>query len=311
MTLIVLGHNFEQCLKIYSEDENQWKRELLEKPDGLFVVADSAITTSTGQILLGGFKKVYSIPIKLWKPYFVGGHFHSYQTTYLETECFVAISGSTLTAQHILNIITEHLSSLRVTFFYSDEHGKYSEYKVVMACEENPLFKNQGVDEWDDDMFLDSDFDGLLTADQIAQVVHHAVNVALSSAKKYKLDVQSLNSMRTDIALGVQCPRNYTNRLFTYRMKSRIDAAEVKVWAELEEIAVNSVAVLGLRKFELRAQTTFNEALKSNTPPADALLAFLNTVIDEVRANGSVEIDRPSYLMEYRSGRLKTIKISK
>lgn len=99
MTLVVVGHDFEESWPVSREDGQSEKGVM--RPAGLFVVADSAITSPhSGQTLLGGFRKVYPIAIKLWQPYFVGPYFHSYQTPYMETECFVAIAGSTLTAQH-------------------------------------------------------------------------------------------------------------------------------------------------------------------------------------------------------------------
>ncbi len=42
-----------------------------------FFCADSTIF-SNGRTLLGGFRKIYSIPVITWQPYFVGETFKDY-----------------------------------------------------------------------------------------------------------------------------------------------------------------------------------------------------------------------------------------
>jgi len=138
--------------------------------------------------------------------------------------------------------------------------------------------------------------------------VHHSVNAALSSAKNYKLDEKSLEEMRTDIALGVTCPTNGSEHLFTYRMKWDVRQGKIEVFAEMDELKPDQIAVLGMRRFENDAQLTFDTALKNKTSPAAPMFEFLNSVIDKVSAGGSFEIDRPSYLKTYRGGRLNNVK---
>jgi hypothetical protein len=312
MTLVVVGHEHaEGWSRVWRSDEdaNGHKTKIPEpmEPGGLFIVADSAITSpSSGQTLLGGFQKVYPIPIKVWEPYFVGMYFHSYQTVWLESECFVAIAGSTLIAQHVLNAIEEHLGSLRITFAHKESLLAPGEYKVAMACEENELLRGAGIDQWDEEMFLRQHFEKLVTADVIARTVQHAIDAALLSAQKYKLDEKSLRDMTTDFALGVTCPVSRAERLFTYRMKSEILEGRVRVFAEMKETQHHEVAVLGMRrKFEARAQAAFDLALSEHKSPSKELFEFLNIAINEVGAAGSFEIDRPSFLKKFRGGKLK------
>lgn len=312
MTLVVLGHEHaEGWSRVWRSDEgtndkNTQTPEPME-PGGLFVVADSAITSpSSGQTLLGGFQKIYPIPIKVWKPYFLGMHFHSYQTVWFESDCFVAIAGSTLIAQHVLNAIEEHLGSLRITFARKTSLLDSGEYKVAMVCEENELLRGAGVDQWDEEMFQPRHFEKIVTADVVANAVQHAIDAALLSAQKYKLDEKSLRDMATDFALGVTCPVSRTERLFTYRMKSEILDGRVRVFAESKEVLCHEVAVLGMRRrFEARAQAAFDLALSQHKSPSNELFEFLNIAIDEVGAEGSFEIDRPSFLKKFRGGNLK------
>jgi hypothetical protein len=311
MTLIIAGHNLEK-----NHFSSAWRKnnEVQLKQSGLFVVADSAITKPLShgyKTLIGGFKKTYSIPIKVWKPYFLGEYFHSYMNIYYEGACFIAIAGSTLTAQHVMNSIAEHLGKLRVTYVRDQfDAGKYT---VVRHCQNNPLEKNAGVDQWDENMFSPIDMDAAITSDVIIDNIEYSILESLTSAKHYKLDENDLNSMYTEFAAGVYCPVARVHKLYTFRMTFALNSEGVyEIALEKEEIPWDRVAVLGMREsFEQRAQNIMNECISKNESPALPLFNFLNEAIDEVRSGGSGEIDRPSVLKVLNQNEFKKIKFNK
>ena len=80
MTLIIAGH---------------YERQHFLKERGIFFATDSIITSNEIP-LLGGFRKIYPVAIKLWKPYFIDSSFKSYPYTHIECQCAIAFSGNTL-----------------------------------------------------------------------------------------------------------------------------------------------------------------------------------------------------------------------
>ncbi|MBY5938792.1 hypothetical protein [Marinobacter nauticus] len=295
MTLVIAGHNSNAPLK----------------DSGLFVAGDSAITApgSNGKkTLLGGFRKSYEVPIKVWQPYFNGPYFHAYNKTYYESSCFIAIAGSTLTAQHVLNTIYEHLTKLRISYEY-DQYGSNGKYSIIRHCQRNILESGQGVDQWDDELFIERDYDGLVSADVIAKQIEYSIRESLRSAKEYKLDENSLRGMFTEFAAGIYCPKDKLHRLFTYRMKLEIsDEGLYELKIDANEVPKGNVAVLGMRKqFEERAQSILSECISKGDSPAERIFEFINEAIDEVRSSGGGEIDRPSYLKNFEGGILEKL----
>ncbi len=297
MTLIIAGHKFE---KGFSWDESDKSLE----PRGIFVASDSAITTVNGKILLGGFKKVYTIPIRIYLPYFVDSTFHSYKSVFYESNCFVAIAGSTLTAQHVINLITEHLSNLQISYFPPSKTEMKGEYKVLRHCEENPLKEGAGVNVWDENIFYNENLSNIVEGDVFNDVIEHSINKALVSARKYKLDEDSLRQMYTEFASGVYCPRSQSHTLFRYTTANKLNEEGIyEVYARKEEVKPGEIAVLGMRKkFDVKAQQKFDNLISSNTPPAPKMFCYLNQAIDEVKAEQGNEIDRPSVLRYFEQG---------
>ena len=303
MTLVVAGHTYEKELR-YS-----WaKREVLSgndgvkmNPSGLFIATDSVLTAhgSTGlQPVLDGFRKSYPVAIKIWKPYFLDGYFHSYQQVTFESSCFIAFAGSSLVAQHAMNVITTHLGELRITV---NSIGKST---VIRDCQKNNL-KSAGYSKrWDEDFFFFSEAEKIIAADDIAKHVEHSINVALKSAKKFKTSQATVEAMRTDFSLGVQCPATKSYKLYVFRMCYQFSADGLVVNTCAESVPAGKVAVLGMRqRFEEEAQKTFSTALERGDSPEQAVFDFLNDAIDRVSAEGSFEISRPSSLKVLKSGK--------
>lgn len=311
MTLVIAGHNLEKKYT-YASAWTDGDKNL--RQSGIFVATDSAITKPLShgyKTLLGGFKKTYSIPIKIFEPYFLGEYFHSYINPCYEGLCFIAIAGSTLTAQHVMNSITEHLGNLRVTHV-RDQAG-LGKYTVIRHCQNNPIEERAGIDQWDEDMFLSSDIEPIITAEVIINNIEYSILESLTSAKRYKLDQDDLNSMYTEFAAGAYCPVSKVHKLYTFRMKLELNTEGIyEIALEKEEIPWNKVAVLGMRDdFEQRAQEIMNECITKNEPPAEHLFKFLNEAIDEVTNSGNGEIGRPSVLKLFNQNEFKKVKFTK
>ncbi|MET0334922.1 MAG: hypothetical protein ABW190_11670 [Rhizobacter sp.] len=309
MTLVIVGH--EKVKESWSWND---KAELRLRNEGLFAVSDSVITSngSRGQTpLLSGLRKVHPITIQLWKPYFVNSCFRDYLEVHQRSECFVAFSGSTLTATHAMNLISEHLGKLQISYRRASDRGAGT-YVVQRHCEYNELRDTKEVIDWDEDMFSPRDLTGLLTASYISEVAEHSINVALRSAKQYRLTPEDVELMRTDFAVGIACPTTDAHRLFVYRMKSRLSAeGMLEIYAAPEEITDDKIAVLGMRKqFEARAQCAYDRAVKEGYSTGEEMFKFLNLAIDEVAASGSFEIDRPSSHKRLTQGSLEKVNFS-
>ena len=312
MTLVVAGYNF---------DENPWrsidniKESTGVRREGLFAVADSIITsfTSSGHSpLLSGFKKIKEIPVKLWQPYFIGENFNSYNSVFLQFECFVAFAGSTLTAQHVIDLISNHLATLRIDF----QRGSFetdAEYVVKKICDPNNLIRNGYSSVYGDDMFIpERHYHGILTADYIAEVVEHSINKALSSAKKYKLDDKSLREMYTEFILGVNCPSTESDLLIKYTMKQRINThGMIEVYVVSERIEEGSVAVIGMNsRFGELAQDKAKEAIANGVSLKSEMATFVNDAINEVNAEGSFQIAMPIVIKSLENRRVSKQVIS-
>lgn len=313
MTLVIAGHNMKKPLN-YAAAWGVKNTKL--QPNGLFIVSDSVITAHGSNGLspvLGGFRKVYPLSIKIWKPSFLGKYFHSYQTVFFESQCFIAIAGSTLTAQHVLNMISEHLDKLRISYERSPSYGTPGKYFIIRHCQKNILNQGQGINTWDEDMFTDNDYRGIITADAIANIIEYSINEALSSARKYKLDAASLNGMYTEFAAGIHCPATDEHKLYTFRMDSKLnDEGMIEVFSVKNEIPENGLAVLGMRKeFESSAQKILETSIANEIPPAVELFDFLNNAIDTVKDTGNFAIDRPSVLKIFNRGKLTKEKFQR
>lgn len=324
MTLIVLGHNLQTPVAklLFSDDgeindpEPTGNLDNLE-PSEIFAAADSAITMPSDsglKTILAGFQKIYPIPICVWAPSFVGDQFHGYRNVHSQYECFLAIAGSTLTAQHVINSVTEHLSKLRITHYYkNDDDGEReaeARYKVVRHCEYNRLQAESENSRFSEDLYAPDDMRNLLNADQIACVVQYSIRAALTSARKYKLDQNELNSMRTEFALGVRCPIDNSYRLFEYVMDFVIGSAGMfEISLNRKEIISGEISVLGLASdFKSEAQKVLDRSIENRKDIPTELFDFLTRAIDSANDSENASIDRPAFLTKFYNGRLHFVR---
>lgn len=304
MTIVVAGYNYGQNLW---RDLDKIKDPASVKQEGLFAIADSIITShsSNGHTpLLSGFKKIKEVPVKLWQPYFIGENFQGYKSVFLQFECFVAFAGSTLTAQHVIDSISNHLANLRIDYQRKCRVSP-PEYVVKKSCEKNTLESNGSRSLYGDDMFVpEIHYRGLLTADYICDVVEHSINTALKSAQKYKIDPQSLKEMYTEFILGVNCPSEGADRLVKFTMDKRINLEGMyEVFVKSDVVPPGSVAVIGMnQRFGKAAQNVATTAISNGKSLKNEMISFVKESIDEVNNEGSFQIAMPMVLktLEYR-----------
>ncbi|CRN04620.1 hypothetical protein ABFV43_11190 [Pseudomonas fulva] len=297
MTLIIAGYQHAKSFDYSQYGDNDDSTHIPEmEEDGIFIAADSAITNhSTGRTILNGFRKTHQIDVKLWKPYFMpDGSFRDYKEVFETNNVAISFAGSTLTAQHIMNSITTHLQNLRISFKRHEIDGSIV-YTAIRHCQANPLDSPKELSYWDDDTFLNRDFEGLLTGELIADTIEYSMNEALMSASKYKLDMEEFKAMHTEIVAGVWCPVKKRHELYVYRMDSKRGEDGVLVpFTEKSLIPTNEVAVLGMRnEFESAAKACFSNALSSVVSPAKPMLEFLRESIRAVEASGKSGIAFP------------------
>ncbi|MEZ9395808.1 hypothetical protein AB4393_14290 [Vibrio splendidus] len=303
MTIVVAGYNF---------GENIW-RELdnIEDPtgmqqEGLFVIADSIITShsSNGHApLLSGFKKIKEIPIKLWQPNFIGESFHGYNSVFLQLECFVAFAGSTLTSQHVIDLITNHLANLRIDYQRKDRLSE-PEYVVRKSCDKNVLIKNGSSSLYGEDMFVPRlHYHNILTGEYICDVVEHSITTSLKSAQKYRLDEVALREMYSEFILGVTCPASGKDHLMKFTMDKKLnDEGVYEVFAEGTRIPEGKVAVIGMSKrFDDAAQKAARDSIKAGESLKCKMETFVLEAIKTINDEGSFQIAMPMVSKELKN----------
>ena len=267
---------------------------------GAFILADSAIT-SGNKTLLNEFRKVYRLEARLYKPTFRDDQFDGYRNVHQRDAVILGFAGNTLTSQHIFNHVEAHLSDLYISCSEIDS----AHYLVKMPCEkDNPLLKP--MSRWDEGLFLDRDFDGLVTGDFIAGVIAHAIQGALSSAKQYKLTEADFDTLKTEWVAGLYCRVTQEHKLYRFDATWTTDADGVissDPTMTTTLIPHDKVTTLGLPGFEPAAQAIVDRAFQALRSPQDELRAFLSQTIQDVQKSGPRYIDFPMFEMTVQGGK--------
>lgn len=310
MTLVIAGiDKYTSIIPDIWSSENTEKINLsVEQDNGLFVVADSAITStikSSSRLLLSSFRKVYPIDIKLWSPNFVIDTFKDYHNVYYETQCFVAVAGRTLTIQHVLNSINEHLSKLRISY---SESGDYT---MLLHCDKNNrLFKDC---TWDDDMFIpERHYANVYDANKVIDFIEYSISTAINHARKYKIDEHGYEELFSEYIVGIYCNKTKKHLLTTFRIKSRLNEDEMyEVYVDRQNIEEGKLAVIGLTNdFADRANQLYQQLLSNNEKRIpNEMFDFLNAAIHEVSNKGSKEIYYPSVFSRFDKGMFRKVEI--
>ena len=266
MSLLFVGYDLEKMNWKSIRAMSKKKGEEVDEADdfsivdkGIFSIADSAITSSAGtKTLLTGFRKVYDMEIKLWKPdFYPDGSFNDYFHIYQKVPFILGFAGSTLVAQHIMNSISGHLEELRISCEETVQ-GEPIKYKINLPCEHNLVANPSMLTLWDDDTFLDRDFENLLSGDYISNAIEHSINHALESAKKHRLCMKEFQQMYTEIFCGFYCPTLKKHQIYIYRMQSKIEENSFEVFTKKEQLKKDDIAVLGMRnRFEEKVNEIF------------------------------------------------------
>ncbi|WP_333797935.1 hypothetical protein [Rheinheimera sp.] len=286
MTLIIAGYKQKQFLWGKPQDY------IPDRKSGIFMVADSLISTQTPggrRALLSEFRKIVEIPIQIWEPHFVGEHFSDYIKVFTTYKCLVAFAGSTLTAQHIINNISGHLAKLRIDF------ENIEEFKCIvrMICEKNNLVKNGISSVYDDDIFIpERDYQNLVSAEFVSDVVEHSINKALESKMKHVIDIEALTAMRTEILLGLTCPVSRIDHLYKYHFLYReIPGEGVETYCQKELIQADEVGVLGMvNTYSTEALEIARNSFRTGTTFQEDITKF---VVESVRNDNTNEIGLP------------------
>jgi len=320
MSLLFVGYDFEKVN--FKEIKQMYKKEGEEVDDsddfhiadkGIFSIADSAITSAGGtKTLLTGFRKIYDMELKLWKPsFYPDGSFNDYFNIYQTVPFIIGFAGSTLVAQHIMNSISGHVEKLKISCDET-EQGEAIKYKINLPCEKNLVVNPSIMTLWDDDTFLDRDFENLLSAEYISNTIEHSINHALKSARQHRLSEEEFNQMYTDIFCGFYCPIQREHQVYIYRMKSKMTEGIFEVYTEKVKLEKNDIAVLGMRnRFEKKAKNIFLEEFEKDNPNiTKVLIDFMDKCINNVHADGSFEINRPIVYKTLDKGRIKKVNIN-
>lgn len=300
MTLVIAGRDkyLAKASFPWSSDNVEETKINIQQDNGIFVVADSAIssTDSKNRLILNGFRKIYPIDIKLWQPYFIREYFKEYANVYYETECFVAVAGRTLTIQHVLNSITGHLSKLRISYIYNKKNDS-GEYTMLLHCDKkNPLFEDW---EWDEEMFVpEIHYADVYDASKILDFIEYSINIAIKNAKKNKLDKNEFNELLSEYIVGIYCNKTKKHLLTTFKIKPKRDdnTGIIEPFVDRKDIEEGNLAVIGMSKiFELKANQLYQNLLSDNDPKiSKKMFEFLNNAIEEINGKGSKEIYFPS-----------------
>lgn len=268
--------------------------------NGLFVTADSHITQNN-TVLVKGFKKVYEIPIRIKNPSFNGEFFRSYSGVSTEYKCFIAMAGSTLVAQHLINSIRNHLAELYPIY----ENGCYS---LAMSCEQHRFLKQNH--RFSIDMFTDDDIVNLVSANLISDIVQHSLQAVLTKAASHGGMRSRFKQYQAEFILGLHCPKENDYKLYVFDIAKDPQDSN-KAVAQKHIIPTGKVAVIGMKnKYETDANTHYAQAVTANNNCDIAMHDFLISAIDFENKNKNNEIGKPAGLFHLEYNILGRIKLT-
>lgn len=275
MTLVLAMYDYEKELSFNEEPET-----LNPAPSGIITIADSVITAHGKPTtkLVTSFRKTYEIDINIYQPNFNNdGSLRNYLYIQSKHKCLLSIAGSTLVAQHALNIITTHLGNLRYTYDFTKK-----KHIIIRHCQQNPLARGY-YDDWNP-----TDSNGLLDADYIHQTVIYSINHIINATANDRAG--DLSQINTNFILSLQCPHSKHFKIYQYNLAV---APSGKLTIEGKKIARNDIGIIGMtEKFYSAAKETYLKCIESNTEPKSSMIDFMRWAISEVHKE-SYEIDYP------------------
>jgi len=277
--------------------------------DEIFIIADSAITSGR-KTLISGFKKIYSIPIVLHKPYILRtfrnySPFRSY-----EGESVIALAGSTLTAQHVINTIAGHLDKIRFIHDYDSNGIKYS---LIRHCNtrDNPFYRPEYT-EYDDSVYLDNDLYKSINIDDIKNVIQYSIEEALSSASKHICDETDWSRIiNNEYLFTLNCPKTRKNFLYKVELNEVEIDGLVKAVPNLIEIPRGGLGIIGIKDYENELNDLYIKLAKTPAKISLEMLSFVEKIIDDCNSKGNMGVAKPIIYKRFNGKLLKSLSINR
>ncbi|WP_312088046.1 hypothetical protein [Acinetobacter variabilis] len=276
--------------------------------DEIFFIGDSAIT-SDNVPLLSGFKKIYAVPIVVHAPYFLRTFKNYVPFRGYQGECVIALAGSTLIAQHVINSVVGHLDKIRVKHDYDENGIKYS---LIRHCNtrDNQLY-GPAYTEYDDDVYLDKDIFNSITIDNIKQIIEYSIKEALSSASKYYQCEKKWGSViNNEYLFALACPHTKQNFLYQVKLVEEKIEGGIKAVPEISEIPKGSIGIIGLKKFNSNINEEYQKLLATPSKISFGMLNCIENIINACNAEGFKGIAKPIIYKRFNGKLVKALTIN-
>ncbi len=277
----------------------------------VFFIADSAITANK-KTLLSGFKKIYSIPIILNKPYINRTFYHYMPYRGYEGEAAFALAGSTLIAQHIINLITEHLGKIRFIHTHTP-HG--IQYSLLRHCNtlDNPFYK-PGYTEYDDSVYLDEELYKSININDIKDVIEYSIKEALSSASQHSLNENDWKRIiDNEYLFALNCPILNKNYLYQIEINAVEEDGVLKsALPTVKPILLNKLGVIGLKDRQQDLEDFYNQLIAEKSENISLrMLSKVEDIIDLYRDEGNLGVSKPVIFKTFDKKLIKRTNIDK
>ena len=277
----------------------------------IFFIADSAIT-SNGKTLLSGFKKIYSIPIQLHKPYInrIFCKYIPYQG--YQGEAVLALAGSTLIGQHIINLITEHLGKIRFIHSHTPSGTKYS---LLRHCNtyDNPFYKSHNI-EYDEDLYLDDKLYQSINTNDIKDIIEYSVKEALSSASKHLLDDRDwARIIDNEYLFALNCPTSNKNYLYQIELNA-VEEEGILTTAipTATLITSNKLGVIGLKDQQQDLESFYNQLIAQNSEKISLnMVDKVAKLVDTYREQGNLGVSKPIIFKTFNGKLIKRLNVDR
>lgn len=272
----------------------------------VFFIADSAITNNN-KTLLSGFKKIHAIPINIHRPYFVKEFKRYYPYTDYKGEAVVALAGSTLIAQHVIDTIDAHLGKIRVTYKYDDK----IKYYLIRHCDtkNNRLYSEKNC-VFDDSFFLDNDIYQAINVEEIKKIIEYSIREALRSASKHVLGEEDWGRIiNNEYLFSLSCPHTRENFLYKVTLKEESIEDTIRAIPVVEIIPKGSLGIIGLKNFNDELVEKYNSLLDGKSNIALEMLNFFENIIDRCNSSGNRGVAKPIIYKRYNGTLVKALSI--
>lgn len=271
-----------------------------ENDGSIVFCADSLITTRSQGVsvrLTSKFRKIIPLEIIIRIPEFDNeGRITRYIDTLPEHRCLIALSGSTLVAQHIINNIQGHLKRIKYTISkatYDNGLFKDSYYKLIMGCEDNTDIEKT---YWDDDVFINPHVEAnkIIQRDFLVGLVTHCIQEII---KEFHINLNaSFESewFSYDFIVALSCYKSNQNHLLTFKMN--FDGSDVKL--TVDEIGKNDLAIIGITRYTNGIKKTFIHNKMTKTT-SHILISELLKAVDDNESIDLREIGRPLVMKKF------------